>query len=239
MLEAYENKNGDFRTNGEATVIGRLATLPIHTVFDVGANIGEYSKLLTSRIPNVRIHAFEIEPTTSEELRQNVAELPGVIVNNFGLSNRPGEVPLKNFDDDSRLSSLFDYPHEGQSRWVSCRVTTGDIYCRENAIDKIDFLKMDVEGAEHLVLAGFADMLSHGKIDVIQFEYGYVNVLSKFLLHDFAELLTGYGYKLGKIYPRKVEFKEYELKDENFWGPNYIAVRNDRPDIIRLLSGTD
>ena len=59
---------------------------------------------------------------------------------------------------------------------------------------------------------------------MIQFEYGYVNIVAKFLLYDFYKLLEGYGMKIGKIYPDFVDFRDYRYQDEDFIGPNYLAV---------------
>ena len=64
-------------------------------------------------------------------------------------------------------------------------VIRGDDYCEKHEIDSINFLKIDTEGSEHLVLQGFDRMLTGKKIDVIQFEYGNINIESKFLLYDY------------------------------------------------------
>jgi hypothetical protein len=50
-------------------------------------------------------------------------------------------------------------------------------------------------------------------------------------------LLNDLGYVVGKLYPNHVEFKDYALDDENFFGPNYIAVKSSEKEIISLLSG--
>lgn len=47
----------------------------------------------------------------------------------------------------------------------------GDAYCQQHGIDRIDLPKIDVEGAEHLVMDGFGDMLS--KVGVIQWEMAW------------------------------------------------------------------
>ena len=112
----------------------------------------------------------------------------------------------------------------------------GDIFCAEKGIDNIDFLKIDVEGYEHKVLKGFEGILKRGGIKVIQFEYGYVNIDTHFLLKDFYDYLQSFGMKLGKIYPSYVDFREYEYKDEDFYGPNYLAVHQSCKSIIDLLS---
>jgi hypothetical protein len=51
-------------------------------------------------------------------------------------------------------------------------------------------------------------------------------------LIDFYKLLAPLGYTLGKLTPDGVDFKTYGLLDEDFKGPNYLAVLTTRPDII-------
>jgi hypothetical protein len=101
----------------------------------------------------------------------------------------------------------------------------------------IDLLKIDVEGLEGEVVLGFLDTIRKRKIRCIQFEYGYANVLSHFLLFDFYRRLEPMGYVVGKIFPDRVEFRPYSLEMESFKGPNYIAVLVDQQVLIRQLSG--
>ena len=90
--------------------------------------------------------------------------------------------------------------------------------------------KIDVEGGEHLVLKGFDD---YDNITVIQFEYGLHNIYSRFLLRDFYELLS--DFEIGKLYPNGVDFRPYHASDEDFLGPNYVAVNRRASDLLRLL----
>jgi hypothetical protein len=64
-----------------------------------------------------------------------------------------------------------------------------------------------------------------------------VNAQSKWLLRDAYQLLGGHGFALGKIYPTYVDFRDYDVaRDEDLRGPNYLAVRRDRADLIDLLA---
>jgi hypothetical protein len=119
---------------------------------------------------------------------------------------------------------------------VSARITTGDQFCAQHGFDRIDFLKLDVEGSEYEVLRGFESMLSLGAVDVLQFEYGYVNVLTKHLLRDFHQLLETAGMVVGKIYTDHVDFRTYK-HHEDFLGPNFLAVRRSQERLIATLSG--
>jgi len=67
-------------------------------------------------------------------------------------------------------------------------------------------------------------MLKNGQIKIIQFEYGMININTHFLLKDFYDYLEAFDMKIGKIYPSYVDLREYRHIDENFYGPNYLAI---------------
>jgi len=150
-------------------------------------------------------------PSTAEQLATNLGQHPDVVVNAFGLSDTPGEFPVKINVDDSTRSTLITNAELGavNSDEIICTVCTGDNYLSQNKIDHIDLLKIDAEGADHLVLKGFSEALAQEKIGSIQFEYGRAAIAANFLLKDFYEYLTSYGFSVGKLYPNHVEFRLY------------------------------
>ena len=113
---------------------------------------------------------------------------------------------------------------------------SGDDYAALNSVDSIDFLKIDVEGAEKKVLRGFKDMLGSRAIRLIQFEYNRGAIIGDFLLKDAYEFFSAFGYKLGKLVPEGVLFHDYHYSYENFVGPNYVACREDDIDLQNLIS---
>jgi FkbM family methyltransferase len=239
FILSYDNYNYDSHTNGEFAVLQRLADdgADIKIVFDVGANTGTWSLTAHDVFPDAAIHCFEIMPSTCEELRKNVDQKENIIVNEFGLLDKNGDVRVKHYPGHSELSSVINYPHSADHVVATARVAMGDLYAKEHSVDHIDFLKIDVEGSEHLVLNGFSETITGKRVDIIQFEYGLVNILTKFLLIDFYRFLIPKGYRIGRIYPNYVELRDYiPLRDETFLGPNYLAVRNDRADLIEILS---
>jgi hypothetical protein len=60
--------------------------------------------------------------------------------------------------------------------------------------------------------------------------------MSRFLLRDFYQLLEPAGYLVGKIFPNGVDFRPYSPDDENFFGPNFLAVQRKADDLITHLS---
>jgi hypothetical protein len=71
---------------------------------------------------------------------------------------------------------------------------------------------------------------------VVQFEYGLKNIVTKFLLRDFYAYFEARGYKVGKLFPTSVRFREYRFEDEDFLGPNYVAAC---PELVGLLGQKD
>ena len=236
IYEFSENAYNEMPYNGEAFVLQTLAPYQFKTIFDVGANVGEWALTANQYFPKAEIHCFEIFDPTFQTLVSRTQSISNIKVNNVGLGDKNENVKIKAYPNNIGLTSLIDYPHAAESIVVDGKVIRGDSYLQEHNIDSIGFLKIDVEGLEPKVLSGFSEALDTGKIDVIQFEYGRACLITKFILKDFYDFLESKGYVLGKIYPNYVNFKDYELEDENFIGPNYLAVRKDRQELIQSLS---
>jgi FkbM family methyltransferase len=236
FLDAYDNVNSESSVNGEQFVLKAVETADVRCVFDVGANVGNWTRLACAAFPGAVVHCFELDEDTCRTLGAHMTDQKRVIVNCQGLSDAPGQVSFKAYPDASELTSMLDYPHAAASvRKVGC-VLAGDEYVEANRLDKVDFLKIDVEGAERNVLAGFSRTISRGAIDIIQFEYGRANILAHHLLRDLYGFFEAHAYVIGKIYPNHVDFRAYRLSDEDFRGLNYLAVRESRQDLITRLS---
>ena len=238
-LTSYNNIDFNFDRNGEKLILERLAKFSPKSVFDVGANVGDWSVMASTVMPSATIHGFEIAPPTYEAFAQVVANNPRIEPHDFGLSSEDGEVEVAFFPDANTVTTtiLENEVFSDGKELIQAPVRTGDGFCREAGIDHIDLLKIDVEGAEHFVLDGFKEMLSQGKVDVIQFEYGMVSLYSGFFLKDMYALLEPYGFAIGKLYRNGVAFKDYvAIEDEDLKGPNYIACRKDKATLLTALS---
>jgi len=237
----YLNGSGDMRFNGEMALVQRLSKLPLRTAFDVGANAGDWTLAIKQALPAVAVHAFEILPTTAQELAARVSHLQGVRLNRIGLSDVVGDVQVWFSPGNSVLTSVIeDRTSENPvlaGTWKSqtLPVTTGDAYVSEQCVERIDLLKIDAEGSEMKVLRGFESSFARSIIHIVQFEYAPLNKYIPLLLRDLYAFFTQRGFVVGKLFPNGVAFKPYEAEDENFLGLNYIACRSDRPDFIDCL----
>jgi FkbM family methyltransferase len=241
LHKEYENLEYDLNKNGEAAVLRTLAAIQsARTIVDVGANKGDWSLIASDLFPDATVHAFEIVPETYGRLVATCAERKKIVCHNVGLSDKEETTSVFYSPDDSGLATCVpnfsEQFHKYQPRQFEARLSTGDRFCADKDIDTIDFLKIDVEGYEHRVLKGFEGMLKKGGIKIIQFEYGYINVDTHFLLKDFYDYLSGFGMKIGKIYPSFVDLRAYRYSDENFYGPNYLAVHSSCESVVDALS---
>lgn len=242
LHRAAENRNYDMATNGEAWLLRCLsAHHAMRVIFDVGANTGDWSRLALQASPLAHIHAFEVVPSTYARLQSALQHEERVRLVNRGLSDQAGSLAIHHDPAYPALATPvqgFSQEFHGYEPSIAqLPVSTGEAYCKEQGVDHIDLLKVDVEGHEPQVLRGFEALLRAGAVDIIQFEYGYVNIDTRFLLKDFYDYLGGLGMRIGKIFPNHVEFREYRYQHEDFYGPNFLAVRSDLDDVIRTLSG--
>jgi FkbM family methyltransferase len=133
---------------------------------DVGANVGYFSALLSTRVR--RVLAVEAHPAIAERLRSNASMWPSVEVHEVAASDSEREASLAipaNFSDNQGQATL-----EADSRTaaqVPVRTTTLDALIRDA---DVGVLKIDVEGHEFAALRGAAEALGTGRIRDVIFE---------------------------------------------------------------------
>lgn len=232
----YENRNFDIYSNGELTILKKISKFNPSVIFDGGANIGKYSLLINQLIPHVKIFSFEPVENTFEILKKNVDGVDNIIPVGFGLykDNCTKEINIYPSHGHSSLVDIQGWKYDAKEKQI-IKLVNGDDFMKKNQITEIDLLKLDVEGVEYDALLGFDEHIEKGKIKMIQFEYGYINITTKKLLIDFYNYLESKGYLIGKIFPKTVEFRKYEYKYEDFLGPNFIAVKETETELIHLL----
>jgi FkbM family methyltransferase len=235
---AWHNENDDFARNGERFVVERLARAYFDVAVDAGANVGEWTLQALALWPACVVHAIEVAPRTYEELARVCANGPAGLrahAHPFGLSNRPGSATFYYFPGYPKLTASSPRHENFESVPFEAHLRTLDDFCDEAGLDRIDFLKIDVEGAEHEVLEGARNFLLTKRINCIQFEYGAFAIDSRRRMKDYFDLLAD-RYLIGKIYPNHVDFADYDWRMENFRFANYLCIRRDRPDLVSLLT---
>jgi FkbM family methyltransferase len=230
---AWSNIEADMQINGERWIIESIARhAPVKgaVYFDVGANRGDWSKLVLANAPDARVLAFEPVPAVRDELQRNLTGSNAEIFD-CALSDAPGRLRINYLATNSHISSLEtfgeDWVDSGEA--IEVDLSTGDAICAAHGIDHIRFLKVDTEGHDLKTIRGFRGMLDRSAIDVIQFEHNFMSIYSRTFLKDFfAELAP--AMRIGRLLRNGVEYFDYTHSLDNFIQANFIAVRADLVD---------
>ena len=225
-IDTYNWDNCDFETNGEFFFIKRLAN-EWKTVFDIGANVGNYSKELLAINPNLNIHCFEPNPN----LINTIKLLKVGNVEQCAVSNQKGEIDFSLNLLDSTMSS--QYRKGSVEKTIKVKTITLDEYCSENKINYIDFIKIDTEGNEYAVLQGAYNLINSQSIGIIQFEYGGCSIEAKTTLESIYKLLCE-KYIIFHLYPNGLLPLKFKSDLETYRYSNWIAISKDYRQMTNL-----
>ncbi len=166
-------------------------------IFDCGANIGLATIFFKWRYPHSSIHCFEPDRRTFELLTRNVEanRLPDVHLHNVALSNAVGTVEL--FVAARRAGSLLMSMDPLRIPEPDVQKTVVDSTKLSLLVNgrKVDLVKMDVEGAERLVVADLVESGSIGMVNELVVEYHHDVDRRRANLGEFLCLLEGAGFK--------------------------------------------
>jgi FkbM family methyltransferase len=129
---------------------------PGMVIFDVGANVGFYTLLLASQVgPAGRVHAFEPDPLSFAILRRRAAGRPNIEIHQAALGDHTGRVRLFTNRSNRADNRVHDSLGGETAEAVEVPLTTLDDYCAAQGLDRLDAVKMDIQGAEVAALTGF------------------------------------------------------------------------------------
>lgn len=221
--------------HAEMQLVAKLLK-PGMKVIDAGANIGIYSLLAARCIGNDgRIWAFEPSQSTYSLFLDNLTlnGVTTVAANRLALSDVQGQLTLRSENGFGDLYRHLDYSGKAVpgDQVETVEVTTLDDFANTNKIDEIDFLKIDVEGAEFCLLKGSQHLLSRSPNVVVMVEIEEDWCLRNgFKPDDAFELLKSLGFNLYSWSKRQARWStdSSELhKSRTVW-----AARN--PDLLKI-----
>lgn len=160
---------------------------------DVGANIGEVSFNMAKCVGSSGvIHSFEPEPFIFSKLLKNnsLNSFVNIFLNNLALGDKVQELYLQAQVENNRGGTRIQ-PDKGLGKKVT--VSTIDIYLEEKRLQKLDVIKIDVEGFELKVLQGAKDALKKFK-PILFIEVNNNNLIDQ---GDSASALINYLMESG------------------------------------------
>lgn len=211
--------------SGELYIIKQLRKDLVNgVIFDIGANVGDWSKFVIQEYCGIafKLYIFEPSVATFQQLRHNISESHNVFLYPIGFG-----------DKKETLKIFYDYESQGSASILmkdakfseEITIETIDSFCKEHDIVQIDFLKMDVQGYEYNILLGAKEMLESGSIKAIQFEFDEPNIENRIFFKDFWNMLHPKYDIYQSLFNGIIKIETYHYELENFRCMNYLAVK--------------
>lgn len=201
-----------FSRKFRATADTLATVLPaLHVALDIGASQGKFTKEM-QRIwgRNCRIYCFEPLPYNRSVLRGVIRNWRNVEIVPLALSDEAGDIELQvPYKPSGRIAPGSTHVETHRPvplelrhfRWqtVPARALTLDDFVRERALDAVDFMKIDVEGAVPLVLKGGTETLRRFRPAIFA-EIGRITASNfGFVPEDTIRLLAAQGYAMHRL----------------------------------------
>jgi FkbM family methyltransferase len=191
------------------------------TVLDIGANVGALTLLMASLTPQGRVVAIEPGPSTFARLQANV-ELNSqlskrVDIYQLGIADQPGVLYWQ--EDANVPGNAGLLSQDG----VEVKVEALDDFIPQLALDRLDFIKIDVEGMEYEVIKGGLDTIAQYRPIL------YYETLESFrvnrgfdMYNQIFQLLQDLGYRQFAIAPQARTIEVANL--DTLLSPNTLAI---------------
>jgi FkbM family methyltransferase len=150
------------------TIRKRVPGFEFATILDVGANTGQSTEAFLAHAPSADILALEPSPESFAKLAEAYADNPRVQCLNIAASRAAGKASFiaKGTRTDNRIVA------GGGENTILVDARPGDHVMAERGLDTVDYLKIDTEGHDLDVLAGFTRALLGGRIHFVEVEVG-------------------------------------------------------------------
>jgi FkbM family methyltransferase len=139
-----------------------------NAIFDVGSAHAGWSWIISHVFPDANYYLFEplvdYKPPYSHFCEQTLSQRPNFFLHKIALGDRNGQVQLFSDPEGHAASVIPTEPNAWLPESVEVQMATLESYIRENSLPKPDILKIDVQGAEMLILQGARKILPEIKI---------------------------------------------------------------------------
>ncbi len=230
--KGYKNY-GSFKATGEENFIDMISG-EIRVCLDIGANIGNYSKLLINKT-NAKIYAYEPLEKSFDELKKiKEKHKDRFFIEKLALGNEDGIKKISSANDKSEKASFeknldkLSFIDKDNLREFDVSIKKLDSLDFFDIHNKVDFLKIDVEGYEYEVLLGGKKFIDFNSPKFIQIEINWHQLFKKINLYEFSKLLKDYDIFKILPYGKNLVFIDPSRPENNiFHLSNFVFIRKD------------
>ena len=242
-MQARGDIANDMMSNGEMLIQNCVVSAwkngnlkePRLVVFDVGANIGDWSLSLVNQLTEstmreaADLYIFEPVPSTFEFLKNRLgSENPVLHYEPVALSSETGESVIYVSAPNAGTNSLHASSQSGDEQQIAINKVTATDFCKNYKIEKVHLLKCDTEGHDMEVIRGALPLLADERISILQFEYNHRWIYARNFLRDVFISIEKLPYRLAMLQPGQLWiFSEWHPELERFFEGNYALIHDD------------
>jgi len=210
---------------GEVKLLKKLL-MPHYVFIDVGANVGVFSMMAAKRLRSGQVHAFEPIGLHIKRFQRNILVngFTNIALNHIALSNKPSRI-IMYIPKTANTGMTSCYPQRGLDYVEeSVEATTLDNYVLQQDLNRVDVIKIDVEGAELDVLEGSIRMLEkfHPQL-VIEADKDHTERAGR-TLKDLLKFLENLGYNIYRIHHNGTLSPIHDVQDLS-WHQNIYCYQ--------------
>lgn len=183
---------------------------------DIGANIGYYSLIASKKAVKGLVFAFEPFSGNRSELEDNISlnRINNIQVSALAISNEKTSKTLFVSANDNTGMTGFQKPSNFNGAIETIHTITLDEWAKENHIDRINMIKIDIEGAEYEALEGISNVLTEMK-PVVMIEI-QASLLAKYKKQpgDIYRFMKNHGYRSFEVVSKN-QLKEIDAEWED------------------------
>jgi FkbM family methyltransferase len=180
-----------------------LQPLGIRTVFDIGANVGQFATRIHAVLPEAIIYAFEPLADCFETLKFRMREAERFRAFNVGLGDTAGErlFHRNNFSQSSSFLAMTEvhrrnFPFTARERLARARLGRLDDIAKDLEMPPHILVKIDVQGFEDRVIAGGRVVIEQARVALVEVSFRRLYE-GQCLFEDVWRAMAGMGFRYG------------------------------------------
>ena len=230
-LAIKQGKWANYNIRDEVKRSLNLLGYPPSVFVDIGAHEGNYTKELLEIYPQTICHLFEPSKKNNTSLNETFSNRENIFIHPYCLSDSNSIGKFYSDQDGSQLGSLIKryFVKEANVNFEFSEEVIikrfDEYWLQENLPEKIDFIKIDVEGYEMNVLKGIGELIEN--ISLIQFEFGGTQIDTRNFFRDFWLYFEEKKFNLFRITQNGIKpINYYHENLESFYYSNYLAINS-------------